>query len=283
MPFYHLVSDEIPVYVKHLYKPKTIAQFKADLAVLLNYYKPISLQEVIAIQSGKKQLTAPSFHLSFDDGLANFYNIIAPILLEKNIPATVFLNTNFVDNKDLFYRYKASLLVEESKKKQDFLNLNYNNSYLLDEEATKLNLDFNQFLNREKPYLSLQQIKELQKKGFTFGAHSVDHPKYQDLEINQQIKQTLDSLQWIKDNLQQEFAVFSFPFYDEGISKDFFNSISKKTDLTFGTYGFHKDQIPTNLQRLDMEKTTNTKLFLLKEYLKLFFKKITNNYMIKRK
>ena len=40
------MSDETSLFVKDLYKPRTIAQFKADLEVFLKYYQPISLEEV---------------------------------------------------------------------------------------------------------------------------------------------------------------------------------------------------------------------------------------------
>jgi len=260
LPFYHLVSDKEPDFVKGLYKPKTVAQFKADLNVFLKYYEPISLEEVIQYNKGEIKLLKPSFHLTFDDGLANFHEIIAPILKEKNIPATVFLNTAFVDNKDLFYRYKKVLKIQHAT------------------------CNIQNFLKKEKPYLTLKQIKELQKQGFTFGAHSVDHPLYANIDLTEQLKQTKDSLQWITDNLQEKYKAFSFPFYDTDVTKKFFKKMENYVDITFGTFGFKKDEITTNLHRLDMEKSTGkAKLFLIKEYLKLLPKKILGKYKIIRK
>jgi peptidoglycan/xylan/chitin deacetylase (PgdA/CDA1 family) len=256
------VSDETPLFVKDLYSPRAISQFKTDLEVFLKYYQPISLEEVILHNSGKKLLSKPSFHLTFDDGLANFYEVIAPILKEKNIPATVFLNTAFVDNKNLFYRYKEVLFGEERKEKRETIQ---------------------HFLEKEKPYLTLKQIKELQKQGFTFGSHSVNHPLYQKLTLDEQILETKESLQWIATNLQEKYHVFSFPFHDIGITKNFFDAIKDNVEITFGTSGFKKDEISTNLHRLDMEKAIgNTKAFLKKEYIKLFIKKVANKYLIKR-
>lgn len=203
LPFYHLVSDKNPVFIKHLYSPKNVLNFTEDLDIFLKNYHPISLEELILIQNGKKSISKPCFHLTFDDGLSNFYDVIAPILIEKNIPATVFLNTNFVDNKEVFYRYKVSLLIEYFLNAHDklknvyfdfvfekteinvkriartnndvmgfLLKINFQNKELLDELANKVNYSFPDFLTQQKPYLSLLQIKELQEKGFTFGAHS---------------------------------------------------------------------------------------------------------------
>ncbi len=258
------------------------------MKVFLKYYQPISLQDVILHQTGKKILKKPSFHLTFDDGLANFYDIIAPILLEKKILATIFLNTSFVDNKEIFYRYKASLILNNSKFKIQNLKFNplevsFNNKHLLDEYATKIGLNFNEFLKKEKPYLSLEQIKNLQKQGFTFGTHSCNHPKYSEISLEEQIKQTKDSLQWIKDNLNEKNLVFSFPFHDLGITKQFFSEINNDVKLTFGTSGLKTDEITTNLHRLDMEKATiSTELFLTKSYSKLLIQQAVGKHKIKR-
>jgi len=300
LPFYHLVSDAPPLFVKNLYKPKTVKQFKEDLDFFLENYTPITLEEVIQYNKGEITLTKPSFHLTFDDGLANFYHTIAPILIKKKIPATVFLNTDFVDNKELFYRYKASLLIDnylncDTEKKQvyaDFitdkttvlsntkksikhflLSISFQKKHFLDELADKLNYSFSDFLAKEKPYLSLIQIKDLQKKGFTFGAHSLNHPLYADLSLAEQVKQTQESVNWIKNNLDEKHLVFSFPFHDIGISKSFFDKIKTNLTLSFGTSGIKKDEIPFHLHRLDMETSnTTTILFLLKNYLKFFLK-----------
>ena len=329
LPFYHMVSNQVPTYVKHLYKPRTVNQFKADLDYFLANYQPISLTDVIAVNQGKNILTKPSFHLTFDDGLSNFYDVIAPILKEKNIPATVFLNSSFVDNKDLFYRYKMSLLLEhfttidtEKEVLFDFMNeikqrntkkeawkddvkfdkkivsksefkiadglhflkeINYFNRTYLDQLSEKSGFSFSNFLATEKPYLTLAQIKELQQQGFTFGAHSVDHPMYNDIYPPEQIAQTLDSLKWLNKNIQPKHKAFAFPFHDIDISKQFFNTIEHDVEITFGTSGFKDDVISFNLQRLDMEKTNESaKNFIKKELLKRKVKSIFGMQKISR-
>ena len=51
--------------------------------------------------------------LSFDDGLVECHQVIAPLLMTKGVPATFFLNNHFIDNRDLFFRYKASLIIDQ--------------------------------------------------------------------------------------------------------------------------------------------------------------------------
>ena len=107
LPFYHKISDKKNTFTKHLYTPRKIIDFKEDLAVFKKYYKPISMQEFIEISESKVSVNKNYFHVTFDDGLSNFYKVAASMLRENNIPATIFINSDFVDNKALFYRYKA--------------------------------------------------------------------------------------------------------------------------------------------------------------------------------
>lgn len=308
LPFYHLVADETPQYVTHLYKPKTTKQFKQDLNVFLAYYKTISLKRIVRSLKGNKIIKNASFHLTFDDGLQNFYTEVAPILLKKKIPATIFLNTDFVDNKDLFFRYKANLLIEHysnaTKIEQDMyrnfinekqktnsdidikgflLGIKFKEKHFLDELESQINYSFSDFLNIKKPYLSLAQIKELQEQGFTFGAHSCNHPLYTDLSLKEQLKQTKESLNWLDENINPKQKAFSFPFHDIGVTKEFFIKMEPYLDISFGTSGFKKEEISFHLHRLDMEKSNgNTKQFLINEYLKLAVKIPLGKHKIKR-
>ncbi len=86
-PFYHVVSnDKLPHILNYNYR--NTYQFEKELDFYLKYFKPVSLSELM---TGKK-LPKKVFHLSFDDGLKECAEIIAPILLRKGVPATFFVN-----------------------------------------------------------------------------------------------------------------------------------------------------------------------------------------------
>ncbi len=271
LPFYHLVSNENPVHIKHLYRVKKTNDFINDLDFFCKYFEPIDYPTFCKIKNKEIKPKKKSFLLSFDDGLVEFYDIIAPILLKKGIPAINFLNSNFIDNKDLFYRYKASLLIdfltdnqnqlpftpfssiEEAKK--NILAINYTNKKQLDIWAKKLNFSFADFLQKQKPYLTTEQIKELQQQGFYFGTHSIDHPEYFRLTLEEQKRQTKESMEEIQKEFNISYKIFAFPFTDFNISKKFFETIDKEKicDTTFGTAGIKKDTVPNNFQRIPME------------------------------
>jgi peptidoglycan/xylan/chitin deacetylase (PgdA/CDA1 family) len=311
-PFYHLVSDEEIPHVKHLYQVRTSREFIHDLDFFLKFYRPIGISDFLGSINKGQSLPGKSFLLSFDDGLREFHDIAVPILLRKGIPAVCFLNSEFIDNKDLFYRYKASLLIERlqngnslTDKKNThvnwflenhlrfsddylgLLNISYANRYLLDELALKLDFHFDEFLLKKRPYLDSAQISSLRQQGFAFGAHSIDHPEYRFLEEEEQIRQTSVSIDLISKRFGIKEKLFSFPFTDHGVKRTFFekvlNPVSPLADLTFGGAGLKKDSIQRNIQRIPFEGTSlNAKQILGTEYLYYMIKAIFGKNMIRR-
>ena len=116
-PFYHTVTNAYLPHITPLYKPKTFEKFKNDLDFLLKYFHAVDAEDVLLHTTGEKKLTKNAFHLSFDDGLKEVYTEITPYLYRKGIPATVFINDNFVNNTQLFYRHKAALIMDALTRK----------------------------------------------------------------------------------------------------------------------------------------------------------------------
>ncbi len=272
LPYYHCISEEPKPHLKYLYRQKSVSEFKRDLDYLLKYYYPLNPQELINASVFYQKGKIP-FVLSFDDGLSEFYHIIAPILEEKGLSAICFLNSAFVDNRALFYRYKASLIIDRLKKDprklkltgelnknlnlavDEILRIKYEESKRLDHIAEKIGLDFNTFLHEEKPYLDSSQINALIKSGFYFGAHSHDHPLYADLNLDEQLFQTQKSIEFLESRFNLGYKLFSFPFSDYGLSQVFFNKISNiyPSIKTFGGAGLKNDKVNSHFQRISFE------------------------------
>lgn len=278
-PFYHLVAENTPAYIRNLYSGVTPEQFQKDLEFLLKNYHPAGSREVKEFVIKGKKCTKPSFFLSFDDGLRSCYEVVYPILKKYGIEAAFFVNTGFVDNQSLFYRFKASLLIDvlrnpENQNVMELLRVLRENSgypgnnpmaYLasLGPEKTDLlnllgsaaGLDFNAVLRGEKPYMSFEQLKVLASEGFTIGSHSVDHPPFTGLKLSEQIRQFEESLKYVRDNFKQDVLMFAFPFTDAGIGPDFFEYIhaSEVLDVSFGTAGLKRDEAEKHIQRIPME------------------------------
>jgi len=276
-PFYHTVHETPLDYLSKFYVVKNETQFRKDLDFLLANFKPVTLHDLMDDNDIDKRI--PSFHLSFDDGLRECYDIIVPLLLEKGIPATFFINPAFLDNKDMFFRYKIALIIENYKKgiitdedlevivfllkqhlfwkknlEKSLLSVPYERVMLINQMAKYAKVDLDKFLREEKPYMTTVQVNDLISKGFTIGAHSLDHPIYNRLNIEGQVEQTIQSIQFVKENFKLKYSAFSFPFTDHGVQKKFFEDISRRIDtdktLLFGTAGIKKDYFDFHLQRI---------------------------------
>ena len=306
LPFYHIISDTEVPHVKHLYHVKTTKDFVRDLDYLLKYYQPIGLDELIQSVNEEKSVPRNALFLSFDDGLAECYHIIAPILKKKGIPATFFLNSDFIDNKALMFRYKASLLIEHisinpdiissgqcsafenhglnaTNFKKELRRIRWHQQGLLNELAAATGLDFDAYLKKNTPYMNSNQIKELISWGFDMGSHSLNHPRYKDLKPTEQIHQTLVCHKILESQFKLSSKTFAFPFTDDGVKRSFFDEIINKEgfDLTLGGAGIKHEQIERHKQRIGLEsrQKRNCKQIIHSEHiyyiLKALFRKNT--------
>ena len=280
MPVYHLVSDVPVPHVSPLYPIKKTRDFIADLDFLLKHFTPVDLTQVIAASKGQVVLPRNAFFLSFDDGLREFHDVIAPILLQKGVSATCFLNSGFIDNRDLFFRYKVALAAQaittspnlwkkpdvqnwftahfdSSSNVSSLLKIRYSNRHELDELIPFLEIDVNGYLAEKQPYLTSNQILSLISQGFHFGAHSCDHPEYADINVAEQVRQTVDSLQHIAHSFELPYRAFAFPFTDFGANESVFQAMygmPPLADISFGCAGMKHDFWPCHFQRIPIEK-----------------------------
>lgn len=304
LPLYHTLSANEPInFIDPIYTPRSIEKFCDDLDFFLANFKPVTLKEIISKIKSKSYFEEPSFHITFDDGLSAFYKTARPILKEKNIGATIFLNNEFIDNKDLFYRYKVALICTELSRDKtklsaienksfnslkssiDYLkNLKFDDSKEIDAIGKKLEIDFKAFLKIEKPYVSFIEIEEMIAEGFTFGGHSFSHPNFESLSLEEQILNVVESTNDIQKKFNLDYAAFAFPFTDHGVSSKLFEAVDGKIDVSFGTAGLKKRDYGFHLQRLPMEKSAlSAESLIQSEYLYYFLKMPFGKNKIQRK
>ena len=113
------------------------------------------------------------------------------------------------------------------------------------------------------------------ESGFHFGAHSIDHPPYAILTLEEQLNQTQKSVAFLAERFNLKYAAFAFPHSDHGVSQQFFNHIygSDDLDILFGTSGLRCESRPKHFQRFSMERTYNSAARIIaKEYGKAIIK-----------
>lgn len=275
-----MVSDIKVPHVSNLYPFKNTRRFTEDLDYLLKYFNPIGLGDLISAAKKEGGFTRRCFHLTFDDGFRELHDIVAPILINKGIPATFFVNSAFIDNKSLCYQHKASVLADRVKDNisevtlrslKELMKLNamdstdmpsailsimYHKREMLDKLAECMGIDLEDYLKNRKPYLDSSQIHYLIGKGFTVGSHSIDHPMYSNIGFDEKVRQTVESTRWVREKYKLDYGAFAFPHTDRNVERRFFLEIlaTGLVDISFGTGGMINEHLSMHLQRFSMEK-----------------------------
>ena len=90
--------DKVRNYTnKHIQKDL----FAQCIKQLSNYGNPLSMDEVLFHLENKLPFPKHSFAITFDDGFENNLSIAAPILDKFNIPATIYVTSDFIDNNHM--------------------------------------------------------------------------------------------------------------------------------------------------------------------------------------
>lgn len=309
-PFYHIISDKIPVHAKHLYRIVSASQFKKDLEFLLKHFSPATFDDVKNfVVSGKRQLK-PSFFLSFDDGARECYEIVYPILKQKGIQAAFFINPEFVGNHKLFHRHKISLILEKlASTPPDSLgeiarllgigsgkvssiytrikSMTIRDIQAIEEVANFIGLDFGQYLRENQPSMDWGQIRELQANGFLIGSHSFSHTEFYLLGEGEQKNQLSLANRSLDENIHPEERIFAFPFTDDKIADSFFDFIynSGNAEISFGTSGLKNDPQPRHIQRIAMDdgRLGSAEQIIRSEYAYFLLKSFFGKNSINRK
>jgi len=279
-----------------------VTKFKSDIDFLCRRYRALQLSDLEGIAQYRDKRPARFFVLSFDDGMREVYEIIAPILREKGIPALFFLNSSTIDNKQLMWRHKVSLLIERSQRRPGQIPsalsvrpgeslcaklkaLRFADDHILDDVARFFEVDFDEYLSSAKPYLTTGQVLELARDGFEFGAHSGTHPYFNELPVENQKDQIARSVQFIRA-LGLPCRYFAFPFHDNGVPASVFKyMIDLGLVLSFGTSEARVDSIGFSFQRfgLDAENASLTLEHLMSQLsAKSFARRLCGREIIRR-
>lgn len=294
LPFYHTVSASPAAHFAELgyFRDKEI--FENDLDFFTDNFESLELKDL--------DLSKKGFHLTFDDGLAENYSVVAQMLYIRKIHATFFINLDFIDNKRMFIRHKISLILREIRDSEfdrktisellevdetllhDKINT-LKNENEVNEIADRLGIDFENYLQEHQPYLSLNELKEMMKMGFTIGNHCSSHARFSEITFENQ----KEEVQLVNEFLNKELSIdelyFCFPFGDDLINNEFFNWLYSEGQIlkSFGTAGLKKDYFANHYHRILFEDSRLSAEEIVKfEYFYYFIKSFLNKNIISR-
>jgi len=258
-----------------MFHVRTPLQFEEDLKFFQSIGRAVSMSELVDITLNGVKIEDPVFHITFDDGLREYCDFALPILKRYKVPSSVFVNTEFVDNRDLFYRFKVALILNRSKQSHEtrtrLMEATHKDLDWIASVAEGSGIDFSAYLSKSRPYLTSVELQTLASENFSIGSHSCDHKWFKFLSEDEMKDQVTRSFAWLKGRYSNEVNTFSFPFSDEGVPKSFLQWLhnSYGCQLSFGISGLKSDVAPNHLHRIPMENSLEpASKIIVREYLK---------------
>ena len=127
---------------------------------------------------------------------------------------------------------------------------------LLERVCERLGVAPQDYLQRVRPYLTTEQIRQMAQDGFTIGAHGRRHLRLQNLSPEEAEREIVGSCQAIREITGQASVPFAFPYSGAGIDRGWLNQLRQRCDfigLLFDTDGLREDD-PAIVQRVFGER-----------------------------
>lgn len=218
---------------------KHVAQekFEEQLQYLKKHYSLIAVEEFIEWKEGKKELPKNPLLLTFDDGYANCYTQLFPLLKKYNAPAIIFLPTAYIGKKGIaWYDIVAYGIAATKKSAISVTNKTYflgsdeqkraaivaikEKCYTILEERERIikeviketEINPQDCTNNDMRFMSWEQCQEMQKYRVDFGSHSVMHNIMADLSEEEITKEVQESKKTIEKKLKKPCSTFAYPF-----------------------------------------------------------------------
>lgn len=255
---YHKVDYDDTPFFGEAVKPDV---FERQVIFLKKYYQIVNLNDLKKMgfnQNQQKDIAV----LTFDDGYRNNYDYAFPVLKKYNVPATIFLTTDYINTKNLLWYdrlawilnkavsipdkaalIKYDLSPELCAKINDFFTsgsslrhnmLNYVAASLKTYPTERRDKILSRLSkackvntepeNSERAMLSWDEVNEMSRHNISFGSHTKTHPVLSAILLSESKNEIVESKRVLEEKLQQSVTTFAYPY---GKKEDFNGNITK--------------------------------------------------------
>lgn len=214
----------------------TPENFYNQMKFLKENYEVIRFEDILKERNGR------SVAVTFDDGYMDNYTHAFPILEELKIPATIFISTDMVSNRQVFWWDKLENIIMGSEIYGEYIEID-----IEDLVFRKKICDRNDLITihsmihpvlkrleknrREEHLINLQKIFKTSEIGadvlgmtkeqlvflskskyITIGAHTVTHTALSSQSYEKQEQEILESKLYLEEIINKKVLTFSYPF-----------------------------------------------------------------------
>jgi peptidoglycan/xylan/chitin deacetylase (PgdA/CDA1 family) len=230
---YHRVgTDGVPLF-SHL-KPN---EFEFQMRYLRKHYRIASLDQLCR-ELQEARLVEPTVAVTFDDGYRDLYTHAFPALQKYGIPATIYLIGRCMETGEPPWYDRIFVAVKNAPGNTLEVQLDQLRRFQLGPAEVRLQIawqivcylrtisgcsrrawcaKFEQALpvqaaELEERMLTWEQVREMQKGGVFFGAHTMSHPAVSQLDPTDFDEELVRSRQLLEERLGVPVADFAYPF-----------------------------------------------------------------------
>jgi peptidoglycan/xylan/chitin deacetylase (PgdA/CDA1 family) len=250
---YHRINDP---YRKDFdsFKPNVSAtpqDFDRQLAYLAQWFNVVSLKDIVAWLDGRKDLPPHAALITFDDGYLDNYTSAFPVLQKYKFPALIFLTTGHIGTNAPFYWDMAAYCFAHTQNDHlafpDGRVKHWSDSSEQREQVSKHWIEFMKTLPQAEKQVYVDnlptllgvsipagffrrlmmdwdQVREMQKAGMEFGAHTIHHPILTRISVEQVREEVAGSKSRIENELGESVLGFAYP---NGQASDLNDGIEK--------------------------------------------------------
>ena len=219
---YHRVFD-VKDYTQYKFDPELIStstfEFDQQIGFIKRHYNPVSIVDVVNHYDMGTKLPKNAVLITFDDGFRDNYTNAFPILKKHDVPAVIFLSTEFIGGNTTLWFDKLAYIINNTK--HDRINLSDefvreitsdNKLSVIEDTLEYLKIipnterlsilkkleENNTDLLSEMPLsdsstMTWDQVREMDKSVIDFGSHSITHPilsQLSDEELDEEISES---------------------------------------------------------------------------------------------
>jgi peptidoglycan/xylan/chitin deacetylase (PgdA/CDA1 family) len=218
--------------------------FRHHLEILARYFRVIPLEQ-LCHEAESGEVRKRTLCITFDDGYLDNFEIAFPLLQKYGLPATIFLATDFIGTGKILWHDQVLLAIRRTKRQQikwpaagsTILPINtptqrQQTAFTLLEMMKSLpprqrDARIAELLeccevepNRatDRLMLSWDEVKRMDGRGISFGAHTLSHPILSLLDDEEIKKEVHESKRLIEARLGHGIGAFAYP---NGKARDF--------------------------------------------------------------
>jgi peptidoglycan/xylan/chitin deacetylase (PgdA/CDA1 family) len=232
-------------YHRFSHTPRSGRTSAANLAAQLDYlasrYTVLPLSMIESRLREGRPLPRSTAAITIDDGYSDFYEIAWPLLCRRNLPATIFTVTDFVDANRWIWTDKIPFLLSRTREERVAINVaglriagtltgdssrrqfasqlnsllkhrpDESKDHLIDQIAAQCSVELPARPPGESGPCTWEQLREMESAGIEVGSHTVTHPVLTRVTGDRLYWELGESRRRLEEMLGHDVTLFCYP------------------------------------------------------------------------